>query len=217
MSSDLQEYVGKDLVVYFDGKRCIHSRNCILGHPKAFIANADGPWIHPDAANAEELAALIRSCPSGALSYHRRDDGLEEQPPLKNVLRIRENGPYAFTGTVEIAGQVDATRATLCRCGASKTKPYCDGSHHEAGFQATGEPAPPAAPEAPMHRAPLGITPTRNGPLLVQGPLEIVSGTGRNLARVEKAVLCRCGASKTKPYCDGSHVSTGFSDGGPAA
>jgi CDGSH-type Zn-finger protein len=56
----------------------------------------------------------------------------------------------------------------------------------------------------------LHIDPQTNGPLRVRGNLEIVSGTGRVVARVESANLCRCGGSSTKPFCDGTHTKIGF-------
>ena len=49
------------------------------------------------------------------------------------------------------------------------------------------------------------MTPTTNGPLKVEGNLEIVSGTGRTIDRVTRTFLCRCGHSNNKPYCDGAH------------
>ena len=52
--------------------------------------------------------------------------------------------------------------------------------------------------------------PTTDGPLQVRGNMEIISGTGRVVARIESARLCRCGASNTKPFCDGSHERIGF-------
>ena len=56
----------------------------------------------------------------------------------------------------------------------------------------------------------LEIDPQLDGPLQVRGNLEITSGTGRVVARVTQARLCRCGASANKPFCDGSHVRIGF-------
>jgi len=67
-----------------------------------------------------------------------RDVGPGKSPPLVNTVRIRENGPLAVHAPHSIAGQPSALRATLCRCGASQRKPYCDGSHSAAAFQATG-------------------------------------------------------------------------------
>ena len=89
-------------------------------------------------------------------------------------------------------------------------KPYCDGSHGAAGFIATGE--PPAKELAALTRrdGPVKILPHPDGPLQVQGALEIVSGTGHTLNRVMQAYLCRCGGSAKKPYCDGTHARIGF-------
>ena len=50
----------------------------------------------------------------------------------------------------------------------------------------------------------------RNGPLKIEGSLEIVSGTGATLAKTAKTFLCRCGHSSNKPFCDGTHAKVGF-------
>jgi len=57
---------------------------------------------------------------------------------------------------------------------------------------------------------PLSIMPTKNGPLEVTGNLEIVTGTGRTVAAHAADVLCRCGGSSNKPFCDGTHAKIGF-------
>ena len=62
----------------------------------------------------------------------------DEQPPKVNLIRIRENGPLEVHADLRIARDAAGFRATLCRCGASKNKPYCDGSHHTARFVAAG-------------------------------------------------------------------------------
>ncbi|RYZ14822.1 MAG: CDGSH iron-sulfur domain-containing protein, partial [Alphaproteobacteria bacterium] len=108
-------------------------------------------------------------------------------------------------------GKKAGYRATLCRCGASKNKPYCDGSHHDAGFAASGE--PPTATNTDMlavRDGPVDVSPQTDGPLMVRGNLEIVSGTGRVVSRAQSARLCRCGHSSTKPLCDGTHARVGF-------
>jgi CDGSH-type Zn-finger protein len=113
-------------------------------------------------------------------------------------------------GDLRIDGVAMGYRATLCRCGASKNKPFCDGSHHDAGFAASGEP-PTRSTEMLAHRdGALAIDPQPDGPLRVRGNLEITSGTGRVVARVTNANLCRCGGSQSKPFCDGTHARIGF-------
>ena len=56
----------------------------------------------------------------------------------------------------------------------------------------------------------LRVRPQKNGPLKLEGPLELVSGGNRTLDRMESVNLCRCGHSGNKPYCDGSHKKVGF-------
>jgi uncharacterized Fe-S cluster protein YjdI/CDGSH-type Zn-finger protein len=53
-----------------------------------------------------------------------------------------------------------------------------------------------------------------NGPLFLQGDLDIEGAAGDMPGLRFRAALCRCGQSKNKPYCDNSHVEVGFSDGG---
>jgi CDGSH-type Zn-finger protein len=126
------------------------------------------------------------------------------------MMRVRENGPNAIHAPLIVSGKPDGFRATFCRCGQSKNKPYCDGSHHEAGFAATGEPETISLDPLAVRDGPLKVDPLKNGPLKITGNLEICAGTGRVVKRVEAAMLCRCGHSKSKPFCDGSHRAAGF-------
>lgn len=201
---------GERLTLVFDAARCIHSRHCVLEAPDVFKANTPGEWIFPDRMDAELLAAVARNCPSGAIQYRRMDDGLQEPPPPVNTLKVRENGPYAVTGQLRVAGADDGYRATLCRCGRSKRKPWCDGSHAEAGFAATGQPPSRSLDTLAVRDGPLDVRPQRNGPLVIEGPLELCAGTGGVFHRDTAVRLCRCGQSRTKPFCDGSHIAAGF-------
>ncbi len=205
---------GKHVEIRFDGKLCIHARYCVTGAPRVFLANVEGPWIHPDKMDGEELAAVARECPSGAIQYRRTDGGRGEAAPEVNLIRTLEAGPYAFRGALSIDGEPRGYRLTLCRCGASKNKPFCDSSHKAIGFDGSGEPPSSARTEMLEARAgPVDIAPQIDGPLIVRGNIEIISGTGRVIARQQSARLCRCGHSSAKPFCDGSHVAAGFRSG----
>lgn len=203
---------GSEVTITFDGKRCIHSRHCVLGRPDVFVPNVKGEWIHPDAAPADEVMAIGRICPSGAIRVARNDgSATTDKPPVVNTVRVRENGPLAFEADLLIRGEPhQGPRATLCRCGASKSKPFCDGSHSEIGFTATGEPLPKDFVALEARNGPVNVEPTLNGSLKVTGNLEIVTGTGKTVNKVTQVWLCRCGQSKNKPYCDGSHKAAGF-------
>lgn len=212
----IETVVGKDATIHFDASKCIHSRGCVLSHPDVFVPNVKGEWIHPDAQPVETLMHIAMSCPSGAIRVTRNAPaaGLSKDSdaaPIVNTVRVRENGPLAVEADLWIKGEHQASpRATLCRCGHSQNKPFCDGSHTAAGFTATGEPATSAFEPLAERGGPLHVNPLPNGPLQLKGNVELVSGTGRTFNKVTEAYLCRCGASKNKPYCDGSHKAVGF-------
>jgi CDGSH-type Zn-finger protein/uncharacterized Fe-S cluster protein YjdI len=203
---------GVAVTIRFDASRCVHSRNCVLNRPDVFVPNVEGEWIHPDAASPEDVVRIGQNCPSGAIEVFHNEGGVgSNAPPLVNTMRVRENGPLAVEAELSVGGaKQDAPRATLCRCGRSKNKPFCDGAHAAAGFTATGEPAARDNQPLAARDGPLNVQPVPDGPLKLSGNLELVSGTGRTVNRVTEVFLCRCGESKNKPYCDGSHKAAGF-------
>lgn len=214
-SSEPEVARGAEIEVRFDASLCIHSRFCVLQAPMVFLANTPGEWIRPDAMDAAALAAVARNCPSGAITYRAREAVLDEVDPPVNTVRLRQDGPYAINAAIAITGHATdgpVRRRTLCRCGVSRNKPFCDGSHATVGFKATGEPVTQSMRPLQPRDGPLTITPMRDGPLEVAGPAEFVSGTGRTFAKGTHCLLCRCGGSKSKPFCDGTHARNGFTD-----
>ncbi|MBX9731085.1 MAG: CDGSH iron-sulfur domain-containing protein [Sphingomonas sp.] len=212
----IQEGDGRELIpgqsidLVFDAQRCIHARHCVLGQPKVFKANVEGPWIDPDATTTEGLVTVAQMCPSGAIQYRRHDGGHEEAPPPVNLVQLRENGPIGVRADMLLDGKPIGYRATLCRCGASKNKPFCDSSHIAIGFTATGEPETRESQPLAARGGTLVIEPQQDGPLEIRGNLELCAGTGRTFDRVTSTWLCRCGGSANKPYCDGTHRKIGF-------
>ncbi|MDA8586954.1 CDGSH iron-sulfur domain-containing protein [Rhodobacteraceae bacterium] len=202
-------YTGKDIEIAFDMKRCIHARNCFLKLPQVFDPEKR-PWVSPDVASADEIAAMVRTCPSGALTYRRLDSIADEAAPGHNRAMVLENGPLALHGNLSVDNK-PMVRATICRCGQTNTPPFCDHSHVDAGFTATNEPEPSgkdAAGDDPGGE--LAIIARENGSIEAKGALEITGGSGKRVHRGTRAFLCRCGASKNKPFCDGSHKAAGF-------
>ena len=135
-------YRGDGIEVSFDRDLCTHVAACLLGLPRVFDIDRR-PWISPDAAAPDEIARTIERCPSGALQYRRLDGEPEERgPDIPEVVPIR-NGPLRVRGRIEVrradAGVETLPRASLCRCGASKSKPFCDNSHLRIAFEAPGE------------------------------------------------------------------------------
>lgn len=201
---------GRDVTILFDGEKCVHSRNCVLDRPDVFVPAVDGEWIYPDRASVAEIAMLAKNCPSGAIRYQINDKTKGEKAPLVNIIRIRENGPLALNAEIATDEGSLGYRATLCRCGHSSRKPFCDGSHTAAEFTATGEVAIQEFTALERRDGVLLVTPLKNGPLQVKGNHELVTGTGKTTNKLEDSYLCRCGQSANKPYCDGSHARVGF-------
>ena len=134
-------YRGRDVEVSFDLDLCIHVGECLRGHPGVFDLNRR-PWLLPDMGGADEVAEIVGRCPSGALLYRRLDGGPQEDPAGPTTVTPMRNGPLLVTGKVEVRredGTVEILpRATLCRCGESLHKPFCDNKHIAVGFRAPG-------------------------------------------------------------------------------
>ena len=135
----LQVYEHEQLTVTFDTRRCIHAAECVRHLPAVFDPAAR-PWVRPERASSEEIISAVHRCPSGALRVARDGQPIEIET---EALRVRpsRNGPLYLRGDVRIVMEdgseiVQGTRVALCRCGASRRKPFCDGSHREAGFRA---------------------------------------------------------------------------------
>lgn len=128
----IKDYPGRNIVIHDNRGVCSHSGHCINGLPSVFKRKTR-PWIDPDGASPQEIIAVIRQCPSGALSYsidgvlHKNWDG-------ETKITLEKNGAYLLSGTIAIKDAVGSTPAAedhcaLCRCGGSQNKPFCDGSH----------------------------------------------------------------------------------------
>jgi len=130
-------YHGKRITIFDNRAICAHAGYCTDGL-KSVFRYGEEPWIDADGATAAEIMATIDKCPSGALSY--AIDGVErteKQRPPKVV--VTDNGPYAVQGGIELMNTEFGDGAsrehyTLCRCGASANKPFCDGSHWRVAF-----------------------------------------------------------------------------------
>src|SRR6185312_5450876 len=131
-------YAGKAITILDNRAICAHAGFCSDGLKEVFKEEGE-PWIDPDGAAAARVIETIGKCPSGALSY--AIDGREaHDPDGPPCVTATKDGPYFVTGGVELVGVAFGDGAskehfTLCRCGASKNKPFCDGSHWDAGFK----------------------------------------------------------------------------------
>lgn len=206
-------YGGEGLDVVWDGTLCLHVGECGRAKNDLFVGGRD-PWCQPDLVPVEEAVEVVHRCPTGALTYERKDSGAAERDDGKNVIVVANNGPLYARGDLDIEGATKESpgtrfRAALCRCGDSKNKPFCDNSHEESGFRDRGAVGQRGDPSGQAGGR-LSIKRAKNGPLLLAGNLEIVASSGRVAWRGTKAALCRCGHSQNKPFCDGAHNKAGF-------
>jgi CDGSH-type Zn-finger protein/uncharacterized Fe-S cluster protein YjdI len=213
MRSRVYSFEADDIIVHWDYLRCIHVEECIRSLPEVFDRHRR-PWIDPALASADEVVAACEVCPTGALHYERKDDGPAEQTPATNTITVSSDGPLFVKGKIRIVDEdgeplLEETRVALCRCGHSRNKPLCDGSHEKAGFRAVGELAEAhvnAGREGKSEGGELLIRAADPGPLVINGSAEIRSDQSANCCHVRVGALCCCGRSKNKPFCDGSHA-----------
>lgn len=134
----LQTYSTDPITVTFDPNRCIHAAECIRTAPLVFDSRRLR-WIQPELGDPALIATAVHRCPTGALSYSLPDG----DPEVADAGEIRpaHNGPLFVRGTTRVETEdgrliAEGYRIALCRCGATRNAPFCDGSHREAGFRA---------------------------------------------------------------------------------
>ena len=132
-ASQREEYAGPGMTLFDAKSFCEHSAFC--GN------NTTNVWkMIPRTEDTEvrSLAiAMVERCPSGRLTYEL--DGQPVEPDLPVQIAVVKDGPLWVTGgiTVERSDRQPLevrNRMTFCRCGASRNKPFCDGTHAEIGF-----------------------------------------------------------------------------------
>ncbi len=133
----LDRYQGDGVIVEDNRGICQHSGFCTDELPAVFHVHNE-PFVDPNGADAERIVAQVRRCPSGALhavrAKVREGDGGGERR-----ITVSKDGPYRVAGAVPLAEAELAAGQTpdhyaLCRCGGSKNKPFCDGTHWYNGF-----------------------------------------------------------------------------------
>ncbi|MEZ5335277.1 MAG: (4Fe-4S)-binding protein [Methanolobus sp.] len=129
---------GKHIIIHDLRGVCSHIGHCILMLPEVF-RKGRVPWADPDVADPEEIAKVIRTCPSGALSYTLKDEFCRDYPHETEIFMVK-NGPYHVIGGIKLEDPegikpVTEDHYSLCRCGKSGKKPLCDGTHRDTGFK----------------------------------------------------------------------------------
>ncbi|MDQ7000153.1 MAG: CDGSH iron-sulfur domain-containing protein [Mariprofundus sp.] len=210
--SRIHHYEGEEIIVEFDLSRCIHAGDCTRDLPDVFSTKRSGRWVKPDAAPAADVARVCAQCPTGALRCVRKATNQPmDMPPDRNTVQVVTDGPLYVHANMTVNGDPErGYRAAFCRCGASRLMPYCDNSHRESGFRDAGRVAVRVPSKQTDGSGKLAINSIADGPLMVQGTFTLLDASGHEVCVNSGVAMCRCGASNMKPYCDGSHTSSGF-------
>jgi CDGSH-type Zn-finger protein len=129
-------FPAKDVALTDDISICSHAGFC-----RDVVTDV---WSRlPEAGNPEvraKIEAIAARCPSGRLGLIDRETDGPIEPAFEPGIVVEENGPYCVRGGVRVRSE-DGTswetrnRMTLCRCGGSANKPFCDGTHDRIGFR----------------------------------------------------------------------------------
>ena len=215
-------YETDSIRVQWDSSRCIHTGICLRRLPAVFDTAAR-PWVDLAGADADAVADTITHCPTGALRFERLDGEPGEQAPRPTVVLPIENGPLLMVGDLDVRTPegdpiTHESRLTLCRCGMSRNQPFCDNSHRRRNWESgpTGEPeAEPPPPREGAGDQPTRVVPLADASLELRGHLRIYHSDGKPLREAGRVLLCRCGQSAHKPFCDTSHHAAGFCSRAP--
>ena len=130
-----EDYPGAGIVMRDDRGLCAHTGFCTTKGTTAWKLS----HLTEDPAARAQLVAMVEHCPSGALTYRGTGVERDAEPDLPAAVGVIDDGPLWITGSVPVqlsdgrAAEV-RPRMTLCRCGGSANKPYCDGTHATVGF-----------------------------------------------------------------------------------
>ncbi len=141
MEKITKKYTNGEITIVWKPHLCIHAAICFTELPKVFIPY-QRPWIEMSGATTEEIMDTVSKCPTQAISYYwnnksQQDQKIEEE---KTKVIIIKNGPFLVKGSFKILDVdgneiVSENTASLCRCGHTKNRPFCDGSHIHHNFK----------------------------------------------------------------------------------
>lgn len=132
------EYVGKEITIFDNRGVCSADGACVRGSPNVFRKDKKPSWIFPDAESVRKSIETIENCPSGALSYKIRTQHIQNMD-REPAIKVAKNGPLEFVGWIRLIDDMESRSEshehyTLCRCGGSKNKPFCDNKHKKIEF-----------------------------------------------------------------------------------
>ncbi len=144
MKNTKKEYSNGEITVVYQADLCIHSGECAKGLASVFKPG-EQPWIKIDAASKEEIMLQVQKCPTKALSFYiniPETESNEEPIAIESGLKVKvlSKGPLMIEGPITLINsngqrEIKLGETFFCRCGSSRNKPFCDGSHNDVNFE----------------------------------------------------------------------------------
>lgn len=144
MKNTKKEYSNGEITVVYESDLCIHSGVCAKGLSSVFKPG-EQPWIKIDAASKEKIMQQVQKCPTKALSFYiniPETESAEEPVAIESGLKVKvvTKGPLMIEGPITLINsngrrEIKLGETFFCRCGTSRNKPFCDGSHSDVDFE----------------------------------------------------------------------------------
>jgi uncharacterized Fe-S cluster protein YjdI/CDGSH-type Zn-finger protein len=153
-----RQYTNGDITVFWKPSKCIHATTCFRELIEVFNPGRR-PWVNMEGAPSRRIIEVVNKCPTQALVWKENKDLTSEEikaqrkvlpteespgnlsaPNEPTSIRIMRDGPIVVEGSFSIIGTnketlKPTTLSSFCRCGASRSMPYCDGTHRKIDFR----------------------------------------------------------------------------------
>ncbi len=154
-----RQYTNDEITVFWVPSKCIHATTCFRELIEVFNPGKR-PWVNINAAPTRRIIEVVNKCPTQSLEWKYNKDMTEQElqsnfsateevtPETLSVeedtskpakVTIMKHGPIVVEGEFKVIGAdgnelKSMVMTSFCRCGASKSMPFCDGTHRKIGF-----------------------------------------------------------------------------------
>ena len=177
-----RQYSNGEITVFWIPSKCIHATTCFRELIEVFNPGRR-PWVNMEGAPTRKISEVVNKCPTQAIIWKFNSDLTPEELATQKLVIKEEVNPETIT---EITAEI--TTETF----VPRNQPVID--------------------QLSTRIKPTNIRIMKDGPIVVEGKFRIIGADDRELKSTQMTSFCRCGNSRSMPYCDGTHRKVGFSD-----